>query len=465
MNDKTSYKKEGLFIEEEEEPIPEKYSPNKKISKITLKQSSSQNNIHILAKSNKKSTQKSRISKLMNPTNINISHISRAKTTLNNLDSSKYENFNIQNQRYNFQKTYLYLHPDINHSFMKRMEFDVYKRQIKEKELDKLIEENKIKIEEERRIKTFNHLIEDANRRIEAMDNLEKMKKILNNNDITEQPLKKYTDEQWKKIYDERFKAYLEKVKEKKENKLKNVLEQKIKEENDEINLCKVKKASKKHIEKESNKMYKEAIKMKMKKKEKIMRLKNNKKNKYIFVDEIEYEFSNKKKSNKKKNEKIYTFNDEENLIIKSNDISNCIIDKTSSCVQSIKESKNLEKLLEDSEKDIIKNNKNNKNNDGDNNNTNDNKNNNDDNNKYNNKDNGNEEFSENDKIKFDEKLKKIKYNFFDEEQKGDKNEINELNNNKENLNINNDKINNNLYNNEVSYIIDQFFLRNGSND
>ena len=213
MNDKTSYKKEGLFIEEEEEPIPEKYSPNKKISKITLKQSSSQNNIHILAKSNKKSTQKSRISKLMNPTNINISHISRAKTTLNNLDSSKYENFNIQNQRYNFQKTYLYLHPDINHSFMKRMEFDVYKRQIKEKELDKLIEENKIKIEEERRIKTFNHLIEDANRRIEAMDNLEKMKKILNNNDITEQPLKKYTDEQWKKIYDERFKAYLEKVK------------------------------------------------------------------------------------------------------------------------------------------------------------------------------------------------------------------------------------------------------------
>ena len=51
---------------------------------------------------------------------------------------------------------------------------------------------------------------------------------------------------------------------------------------------------------------------------------------------------------NKKKNEKIYTFNDEENLIIKSNDISNCIIDKTSSCVQSIKESKNLERKIKD---------------------------------------------------------------------------------------------------------------------
>jgi len=447
MNQKACYKKEGLFIEEEE-PIPEKYVPHKKISKITLKQSSSQNNIHIQAKSNKKPSQKSRISNLINPT---ISHISRAKTTINNIDSSKYENFNVQNQRYNFQKTYLYLHPDINHSFMKRMEFDVYKRHIKEKELDKLIEENKIKIEEEERIKTFNHLIQDANRRIEAMSNLEKMKKILNNNDITEQPLKKYTDEQWKKIYDERFKAYLEKVKEKKENKLKNIFEQKIKEENDEINLCKVKKASKHHIEKQSNKMYKEAIKMKMKQKEKIMRLKNNKKNKYIFVDEIEYEFSNKKKSNKKKNEKIYTFNDDENLFIKSNDISNCIIDKTSSCIQSIKESKNLEKLLEDSEKDINKNNK--------------------DDNK---KEKSNDEFNESDKIKFSEKIQKIKYNFFEEEQKENKNEINELNNNKENINnndiINNNKnnlkdLNNNIYKKEVSYIIDQFFLRNGSKD
>ena len=448
MNQKACYKKEGLFIEEEE-PIPEKYVPHKKISKITLKQSSSQNNIHIQAKSNKKPSQKCRISNLINPT---ISHISRAKTTINNIDSSKYENFNVQNQRYNFQKTYLYLHPDINHSFMKRMEFDVYKRHIKEKELDKLIEENKIKIEEEERIKTFNHLIQDANRRIEAMSNLEKMKNILNNNDITEQPLKKYTDEQWKKIYDERFKAYLEKVKEKKENKLKNILEQKIKEENDEINLCKVKKASKQHIEKQSNKMYKEAIKMKMKQKEKIMKLKNNKKNKYIFVDEIEYEFSNKKKSNKKKNEKIYTFNDEENLFIKSNDISNCIIDKTSSCIQSIKESKNLEKLLEDSEKDINKNNK--------------------DDNK---KEKSNDEFNESDKIKFSEKIQKIKYNFFEEEQKDNKNEINELNNNKENINNNKDKINNNMnnlkdlnnniYKKEVSYIIDQFFLRNGSKD
>ena len=49
------------------------------------------------------------------------------------------------------------------------MEFDVYKRQIKEKEIDKLIEENKIKIEEKERNKTFNRLIEDANRRFKKI--------------------------------------------------------------------------------------------------------------------------------------------------------------------------------------------------------------------------------------------------------------------------------------------------------
>ena len=446
MKQKTSYKKDAFFLEEEE-PMPEKYSPPKKSNKINLKQSLSQNDINFQSKSNKKPDPKSRISKLINRSNINTSHISRAKTTINNLDTSKYENFNIQKQRYNFQKTYLYLHPDINHSFMKRMEFDVYKRHIKEKEIDKLIEENKIKMEEEERVKTFNHLIEDANRRIEAMDNLEKIKKILNNNDITEEPLKKYTDEQWKKIYEERFKTYMEKVKEKKEKQLKEILDQKIKKENDEINLCKVKKASRKHIEKESNKMFNEAVKMQMKKKEKIMRLRNKNKNKYIVEDKEDYEFSNKKKSNKKKNEKIYNFNDDnDNIIIKSADISNSIMDKTLNRVQSIKESKNLEKLLENSDNDINNNNKLKESiNDSDN----------------------IEEFKENDK--FDEKIKKIKFNFFEEQKKENNNEINEVNN-KENINNNKDKINIisnkknlhiNLYNKEVSYIIDQFFLRN----
>ena len=444
MNQQNIYKKDHLFLEEEE-PIPEK-SPPKKIK--------NQNNIKTHAKSNNKPKPRNKIIKIMNPTYINISHISRAKTALNNIDISKYENFNIQKQRYNWQKTYLYLHPDISDSFMERMEFDVYKRHIKEKEIDKLIEENKIKIEEEQRQKTFNRLIKDSKRRIEAMDNLEKMKNILNNNDITEEPPKKYTDEQWKKIYEERFKTYMEKVQEKKENQLKQVLELKSKKENDEVNLCKVKKASRQHIEKESNKMYKEAMKRKMKKEEKLIRIKKNKTNmnsKYKSTSENEekYEFSNKKKNNKRIKEEIYKFNDEENLnlYIKSSDISKCILDKNPSCVQSIQESKNFGGVLENSCFD-------NKNKDADNN---------------------NETNIENNKL--DENQKKIKYNFFEEEQKEYMNELKELKdkekNDKNNKNDNNKSsdfnkrkgTNKKLYMNEVSYIIDQFFLRNSYNN
>ena len=132
----------------------------------------------------------------------------QAKTSINNQDLNKYENFNIQNQYYKWQKAYLNLHPDINNPFIERMEFDSYKRKIKEKEINKLIGENTLKIEEEKRAQTFTRLFNDANRRNEAMDNLEKMKNILNNNNaINEEALKKYSDEQWKKIYDERFKT------------------------------------------------------------------------------------------------------------------------------------------------------------------------------------------------------------------------------------------------------------------
>ena len=460
MKEKNSFKKDELFLEEEE-PIPEKYPSPKKIPGIILTKSYSQNNIHnqTKTKSNMKPKQKNnKITKLIGPTSINVSHISKARTTINNISLSKYEKFNIQKQLYDWQKTYLCLHPNINNSFMRRMEFDVYKRQIKEKEIDKLIEENKIKIEEKERNKIFNRLIEDANRRIEAMDNLETMKNILNNNnDITEEPIKKkYTDEQWKKIYDERFKTYLEKTKEKKENKLKIILEEKLKKEKDEINLCKVKKASNKHIQKESDKLYKEAMKLKMKKEEKLMRLRynnrNKKNNKYIFEDEEEYDFTNKKKSNKKKNERSYNFIDDEKLNIKSYDISHCAVDKTSSGIPSIHEGRNIKKIFDNSTSETKKDNFN-----------------------ITNK----EEINENNKI---EEQKKLRLDLFEEAKKENLKKFNELND-KENLDANNcnnnnyhenknnnnnirninlkKNLNKNLYIKEVSYIIDQFFLRN----
>ena len=84
---------------------------------------------------------------------------------------------------------------------MRRMLFDIFKRQTKELRLNKLIEKNKKKINESEKIKTFNRLIEDANRRIEAQDQLEEMK---NQVQINNPNIKKYKDEEWEEIYEDR---------------------------------------------------------------------------------------------------------------------------------------------------------------------------------------------------------------------------------------------------------------------
>jgi hypothetical protein len=82
------------------------------------------------------------------------------------------------------------------------MLFDIFKRQTKDERINKLIEKNKVKITEEERIKTFNRLIEDANRRIEAQDQLEDLKNQLLKNNNTNS--KKYKDEEWEEIYEDR---------------------------------------------------------------------------------------------------------------------------------------------------------------------------------------------------------------------------------------------------------------------
>jgi len=84
---------------------------------------------------------------------------------------------------------------------MRRMLFDIFKRQTKDERLEKLVEKNKIKIDENERIKAFNRLIEDANRRIEAQDQLEDMKfQLQQNNPLS----KKYKFEEWGEIYQDR---------------------------------------------------------------------------------------------------------------------------------------------------------------------------------------------------------------------------------------------------------------------
>lgn len=120
--------------------------------------------------------------------------------------------------RYDFLKDYSYLHINKDEEFLQRMQFDIYKRQLKEDRINKLVDQNKIKIDEDERIKTFNRLIEDANRRLEAQENMENMKNKLEE-DITAGPHKKYSQEEWKEIYNKRFKNYADSIKKKKRRK------------------------------------------------------------------------------------------------------------------------------------------------------------------------------------------------------------------------------------------------------
>ena len=164
--------------------------------------------------------------------NISMSRVSKAKTTLPNFDTSKFDNYDIQQIRYNLLKEYSYFKIDKDKEFLKRMQFDIYKRQIKEDKINQLLEQKKPKIDEDERIKAFNRLIIDANRRIEAQENLENMKNKLEE-DITAGLQKKYSDEEWKEIYNKRFKNYMDNINKKKEENIKLNSLKKINNENE----------------------------------------------------------------------------------------------------------------------------------------------------------------------------------------------------------------------------------------
>ena len=217
----SSQKHEEILITEEE-PIPEEYKQSKfqlnsnaikpsistayNTSKkfqalsgpnIVLSSKPNVNNINNINSMNKKLYTDNNINnKNKNNNSITLSRVSKAKTTLSNYDNSKYENYNLEKMRYDFLKKYSYIHVDKDENFLNRMKFDIFKRQSKEEKINALVEQNKAKIDEDERVSTFNRLISDANRRIEAQDNLENMKNKLSE-DIINTDKKKYNYEVW----------------------------------------------------------------------------------------------------------------------------------------------------------------------------------------------------------------------------------------------------------------------------
>ena len=312
----SSNKKNEIIITEEE-PVPEEYkkpsiNPSYNTSKkfqalsgpnIVLSSKPNANNINNISSMNKKLYTDNNNQNKSNNNSITLSRVSKAKTSLSNYDNSKFENYNIEKMRYNFLKDYSYIHVDKAEKFLNRMQFDIHKRQLKEDRINELVEQNKVRIDEDERISAFNRLISDANRRLEAQENLENMKNKLSE-DLINNEKKKYSNEVWNEIYNKRFKNYVENINKKKEEEIKRKEKKKIKEENDEINLCKSKKKPQKLIDEASKRMYDEAKRRKIKMNEKIDRI-----NKYNNEIEDASKYTKKIKS------ESYTFLDDEDSV------------------------------------------------------------------------------------------------------------------------------------------------------
>ena len=225
----------------------------------------SNNNFHLSKET--KTLKKSKNLKMNN-------YSSKNNNNINNTES-KYIKYDDELKRYYFNKEFSNLHISTEENFLERMKFDIYKRQIREKKIDDFVEHNKVKIKEEKKIKTFNHLIEDANRRLKAQIHAENLNTQLSQDLISKNIPKKYNDDEWDIIYKKRFKNYLDKVNKKKKENIKFYEDEKKKKQEEILKLFPNKKASKKHIKEIVNKMYEEAMKRNVKKKELVEKINN----------------------------------------------------------------------------------------------------------------------------------------------------------------------------------------------
>ena len=160
------------------------------------------------------------------------------------------------------------------------MIFDVNNRQIKENKMDDFIKRTKRKMNEEEITKSFNRLIEDANRRMEAKEKMKIFKEQKENEDIMKinnyihrkDNNRKYNKNQWKDIYKKRFLFFLDNKNKKIKEKIieKELIEKK--KEDDFNRKYNNKKLPKKDIINHCKKLYSEY----MNKKSKFNNIKNN---------------------------------------------------------------------------------------------------------------------------------------------------------------------------------------------
>lgn len=162
---------------------------------------------------------------------------------------------------YDLSKEYSSTKISKQEGFMKRMLFDITKRQTKQEKLEKMIDKNKLKLSEHDRIQAFNRLIEDANRRLEASDSLDLQGRGSNVNGYQEGNKGVINKERWDKVYKERFMGYKEEKDRDREQKI--IEREKGLKENEDAILERInessKKVSRQQVQEVVTRLYKEA--------------------------------------------------------------------------------------------------------------------------------------------------------------------------------------------------------------
>ena len=187
------------------------------------------------------------------------------------ITKNKFERYNTENIKYEAIKNYNQFKPK-NKNFLDRMKFYSMKKQLEDEFLNRIVEKTIPKIKESEKLKIFNNLIKDSNRRTEGKNRVEIInknnnifKELLNQNE--KKPKIKFNEKEFIQKYNEN----IDKLKKKEEDL--ELLRKKKKEEEEkkENNLIyemrkRNKKASRKTIEKISKRLYNDAISQRLKK-------------------------------------------------------------------------------------------------------------------------------------------------------------------------------------------------------
>ena len=181
-------------------------------------------------------------------------NLSTSRKIINQIQK-KFERYNTESLMYEALKNYSQCKP-LNSGFLERMQFYSIKKQTKNEILDYMVNQSKPKIKESERVKVFNHLIEDSNRRTEKYYKNEELK-----NRKTKS--KKKFDE--KKFMIKYKTEVIDKLREKEKN-LQLLRNEKLKVEKEKEELIlkdmrnRTQRVSKKKIEEISKRLYAEAM-------------------------------------------------------------------------------------------------------------------------------------------------------------------------------------------------------------